>query len=661
LLIYATNLPIQQNIQSVRALLRRDFGVGIDVRDREWFLQNVDHSAQTATAAERLAKAIVDPLLEDLRTAGKTIGAQTLSSAESRAACVYLALQLEDAAREKGLTKLCFEGFVRAALRRSDPDNRVSRDEVRRRVREVLPTHPAEDVDARTDAALTRLAKHAVRHYKKVDEFCLSFEERDRLGQRLITLESRTQDFTSAVGATVQAVASALSSALPAETPLVVNRVARIVERVLFRQGQDFVTMVTENRPFAEPHRDLEGAVTADLAEYPWEHGDLDAGTACALLAESALQILSVPPPEVQSHLRTLADAYVLMAFVRETTDVQSAVVKLFSSGELWLDTSMLLPIFAESLLPANISGQYTTLLRAAAEAGLQLRVTRGVVEEIERHMNRALTFAQGAYSPPWRGRIPFLFAAYVESGEAPASFPAWLDRFRGTAFPEDDLIQHLTETVSVELDSLEDSLSQAPPEERNAALEFWIGVQERRRQEAREPTDPIALRRLAEHDVENLLGVSYRRRQQRTSPLGYATWWVTFDRQAFHAPTYIAKQLGVRAIDSPVMTPDFLLNYLAIGPCRRALTRGTGSSLPLLLTDLAALELVPTELLERAASLRQELIGVPESIVRRKVRDTLHAMRLRQGVLARKGVKGMEETVRDQMRGKSPSAGGAD
>jgi hypothetical protein len=539
LLIYVTNLPIQQDIQPVRTRLRRDYGIGIDVRDRGWFLQSVDQSVQTATAAERLAKTVVDPLLEDLRTATQTTGAQTLSSAESRAACVYLTLQLEDDTREKGLTKLCFDGLVRAALRGSDPDHRLPRTEVHRRVREVLPTHPAKDVDARTDAALVRLTRHAVRHHQKVDEFCLSFEERDRLGQRLITLESRTQDLLAAVGTTVQTVASALDNQLPTDTSLLAKRVARIVERILLRQGHDFVTMVTENRPFAEPHRKVEEAVTADLVDYPLGAEQLDAGAAYTLLAESAMQVLSTPPPEVQSHLRALADSYVLMAFVRETTDVQSAIVKLFSSGELWLDTSILLPIFAESLLPIDISGQYTTLLKAAAEAGLRLRVTRGVVEEIERHMNRALTFAQGAYNPPWRGRVPFLFSAYIDSGEDPASFRGWLDRFRGNTFPEDDLIQYLTETVSVESGSLDDSLGRARPEERSAALEFWIGVQERRREDAGGPMDPIALRRLAEHDVENLLGVCYRRHQERVSPLGYTTWWVTFDRQAYRAPEH--------------------------------------------------------------------------------------------------------------------------
>jgi len=45
--------------------------------------------------------------------------------------------------------------------------------------------------------------------------------------------------------------------------------------------------------------------------------------------------------------------------------------------------------------------------------------------------------------------------------------------------------------------------------EERHAALEFWIGVQQNIREELGEPIDQIALRRLAEHDPENVLGVS--------------------------------------------------------------------------------------------------------------------------------------------------------
>ncbi len=659
-LVYVTHLAIQHEVQSARERLRRDFRIGLDVRDRSWFLQNVDMSVQTAAAAERLAKAIVDPLLEDIRSARRAVGPQGLSTEETRAACIYLALQVEDDTREKGLTKLCFDGLVRAALRETSADRQLPRGDVQTRVRQVLSTHPPEVVDEYTNAALSRMAKRAIRYYPKEDSFCLSHDERERLGERLIALENQKQDLLGAIAPTVQVASEALDVQSQVDAELMAQRVLQVVEGVLLRKGQDFVGMVREGRPFTEPRRAVEDAVTAHLSEAPWKHSTVDPGTAVALLADAATRILTAPPAEVHGHLRALADAHVLMAFIRETTDVQGAVVKLFSSGELWLDTSILLPVFAEALLPNASHGQFTSLLRAAAEAGLSLRVTRGVVEEIERHMNRALILAEGSFTPPWRGRVPFLYAAFLDSGAYPGEFRQYLERFRGSTFPEQDLVEYLSDAVSLQVGSLEDELKRVKPEERHAVTEFWVKIQERRRDDADEPVDAMAIKRLADHDVENFLGVILRRKQEHSTALGYSTWWVTFDGAAFSAHRGLAAALGERALHSPVMTPDFLVNYLAIGPCRKALSQRSGAGLPLLLSDMAVLDLVPPELLDRAAAFRAELAGLPEAIVRRKVRDHLHAMRLRQGMLSRRGARGVEETVRERIRASAKKDGKA-
>jgi hypothetical protein len=103
-------------------------------------------------------------------------------------------------------------------------------------------------------------------------------------------------------------------------------------------------------------------------------------------------------------HLRTLADAYTLLAFFRETGDVQRAVKKLFSHGKIWLDTSIVLPLIAESLMGDELmlaekekgggqkpGGTYTRMIMAAREVGMNLCVTQGVLEEVERHFNRCL------------------------------------------------------------------------------------------------------------------------------------------------------------------------------------------------------------------------------------------------------------------------------
>src|SRR6185436_15909480 len=113
------------------------------------------------------------------------------------------------------------------------------------------------------------------------------------------------------------------------------------------------------------------------------------------VLRISVEQVLIAPPEAIQSYLRSFADAYTLFAFMRETPDVQSAVVKMFSHGEIWLDTTVVLPLFAEELVEDPGERLYSNMLVAARESGLKLHITDGVLEELDSHMQRGIAFVR--------------------------------------------------------------------------------------------------------------------------------------------------------------------------------------------------------------------------------------------------------------------------
>ena len=79
------------------------------------------------------------------------------------------------------------------------------------------------------------------------------------------------------------------------------------------------------------------------------------------------------------------------MAFLRQTPDVQSAIGKIFSHGEIWLDASAILPMLAEDLLDDRVP-QFQEIVRIATDAGLAFYVTSGVV--------RPFTFPRWFTSP---------------------------------------------------------------------------------------------------------------------------------------------------------------------------------------------------------------------------------------------------------------------
>jgi hypothetical protein len=147
-LIYLSNQRIGSAADELKTKLRSEKRLALDIRDRSWFLDRINTNPQREIAAEALAKSIVDPLLESRRILESK--APALTALETRAAFLYLALQWNDDTREKGLTKLCFDALVRAALSLTDSDNRLTREEVRDSNRKVLSSHPAEKVDQYT-------------------------------------------------------------------------------------------------------------------------------------------------------------------------------------------------------------------------------------------------------------------------------------------------------------------------------------------------------------------------------------------------------------------------------------------------------------------------------------------------------------------------------
>jgi hypothetical protein len=66
------------------------------------------------------------------------------------------------------------------------------------------------------------------------------------------------------------------------------------------------------------------------------------------------------------------------------------------------------------------------------------------------------------------------------------------------------------------------------------------------------------------------------------------------------------------------VLSPDFLGNYLAVGPIRRLVAKSTESRLPLML-DISSLEGIPAELLEVAEAVRENNKDLPERVIGQK------------------------------------------
>jgi hypothetical protein len=635
---FVSNKLIGPQADAVRERVRKAHKIYVDVLDQSWFLDRRSFSAQTSAAAEQLAEEVVDAYVSH-RVRGRAVA---LSSEEARAAVVYLTLQWEDEARDRGLTKLCFEAVVRAVLRDTSTSNPMPRLEIHRRVQEVLPVHAASELDEYTNLALTRLVRAQVNHHLAHDEFCLSYAERRRLSTGLAELDRLELAFTELLNDSAESIASGLGIELPDDRSRIIERSIRVLERYLLERGEAFAQSVASGEMIMVTTDELSELVISDLSEWPDDTG-LRGNTVPVIQGAVSSALLSIRP-EVQQYLRAVADGYTLFAFLKQTPNVQSAIVKMFSHGEFWLDTSVVLPLLAETLLPEE-ERRYTVLFSAAREAGIKLSVTWGVVEELEHHIANSLTCKR--LRSGWKARTPFLFSAYLWSGADPAGFESWLSEFRGAERPTEDVAETLNDLFGVEVKDLDGEVAEAEPGLRFAVQEYWRKVHEGRGEKAER--DPEIVKVLADHDVENYLGVVVRRGSERVSPFGYSSWWIAFDRAAFLAAAAIKDSTGLK-FQSPVLSLDFLTNYLAVGPLRRQLAKSTECRLPLML-DMSAAEAVPAELLDIAERTRADMAGQSERLIRRNVRDRLDREKLVLGAVAVAGRNSPAGEVEKRLR----------
>ena len=630
-LIYVTNRSILAAADSLKKDLLDEYGLVLDIHDATWFLDRVSQNENSEFAAENLATKIVDPYLASKGVLERT--APALSSAEYQAALIFLKLQWEDDTRNKSLTRLSFQALVRSVLRNTNSESRMSRSDIHKRIGAMFPNHDTERIECLTDSALGKLTKRYIRHWEIRDEFCLTHDEVTRVGERLSEVEIANTSLDDEIRSCIDRYEESSE-----QVEVLCSTIRSALDRYLLERGEAFATAITNNRLEKLGIDELQNSV-ARVMEKEYNGSPEDNGKRIVDTIHSCIvELLTEPSKDIQRHLRSKADAYTLFAFLGQTTDVQNAVSTMFSHGQIWLDTTIALPLFAETLIPLDRQRRFSQMLKVASQAGLELQITPGVVEEVERHINRCRAYLRMRHSQ-WTGDVPFLADAYLRSGRSRNGFGSWSENFVGPERPEDDIADFLNEFFDITRRSLEEEVKKADDENRRIIHEAWRSAHARRQRPMGKELDEATIDRLVLHDVENYLGVMELRRKENSSALGYSAWWLTLDRAAGYVDREIRKELESRAPPTPVMSADFLVNYLSIGPIRSRVSKNAEATLPIAL-DIGSFAELPPDLLDEAERIRREAGDLPEHIVRRRVRDCLDAAKRRPGQIIEEGVQ---------------------
>jgi hypothetical protein len=528
------------------------------------------------------------------------------------------------------LTKVSFDALVRATLRHTTSEIRMPKHDVYETISKMLPSTEKSHLIEYIDSALNRLAKRYIRHWQKEDEYCLTHEESQRIQIRLAEMTNQETDFRATIFNRCQECLAIDDGHVDADLDDMQVRIPRIIESFLLRQGEGFVSAVLANTLNRISYKELIDVIITDInADRPEtklisKYPKLLAGIVQSVIAQG-----DIP---TRSYLRRLSNSYTLLSFLNQTPDVQSATRKLFSHGTIWLDTSFILPLIAEQLQEEESERKYTGVLKTCTAMGVEFRVTTGVIQEVNSHMNNALTCSHYA-SGGWRGRTPFLYYQYLQTGKPAIDFTKWLNHFRGAERPDEDLAQFLNDVLDIKLQDLQHELEYVDEKLRWAADRLWTDAHKKRRGN-NEQFDEETTRILIQHDIETYLGVVALRRTEQKNELGYKNWLLTFDKKAWEIRDALREEFQKSAPGSPLLSISFLINSLNFGPARGRITEQGKLSLPLLL-DIEMAESMPHDILEIADSVRNVNEGLPEYVIRRKVRDAIDQARRRKGCLS--------------------------
>ena len=376
-LIYMTNQEIGPRSDALRLELRRH-GYHLDVRDKSWFVDRIYLDSNRTLAAQEFTNEVLpSPFAVDRAES-------QLSSAESRTLLLFLELQRDDEAAEKSLTRQSYEALCRAALRDTSTSEQMTEDGVLAYVNAALPKHSAEGIRQFVRSALGRLSsRKIVRQNTRTRRYYLTTVEQERLRARAAQVDLLRLGFVADVEDAVTTDARIDAS----EVPEVCRYVLEVIGRCLLARGEQFASALTQARALYEI-ADLEKTM---LMYKPPTLKTKDNSTAVCI---SLIQRLLRPPSgDTMRYLKLLSDCYTLFAFLAEAADVQKVMDRVFDHGELWLDTSVVLPAIAEQCRTEDdpIARPFSALLRRIKESGLEVRITPGVLEEIVSHIGLCL------------------------------------------------------------------------------------------------------------------------------------------------------------------------------------------------------------------------------------------------------------------------------
>lgn len=567
--------------------MSRELDVAIQIRDAKYITAHVNDSSGTVAAFNHHLRHLTDFL--------HAIGASAIitPSAHVRSPAVYVFLE-QELARRRGdgsLLDAVTDSLILWALEGTDPETglMMSRQDVLDKISREIPA-VRQVVNGRVAGRLEWLSDkrypggRQVRWHKKLNQFCLPFETRQRIEDENRADEAMRLDVLASFYDRIREDTARHLEDPAARTAAELT--LRSLQMAFEREGLAFASFLEtkDNTEYAT----MTDAIVAALAERGV------AGREKYLLADAVFatirRVLYDSVEVERAYLAKLSRTYTLLFTLNSEPRLIEFFQQLAGTLHLYVGADLLVRALSERYLAPGDQLTRNTLIMAS-RLGARLVLTQPVLEEVLGNLRGADNEFRNWFEPVeyhvdnlMASNAPkIMVRAYFYARldprpdlRKPGSWPAFVSQFLPyadlhKASASDHLRRYLLATFGMEFESAGELLAVVDRSEVHKLAEDLAESK---------PNDQLAF-----NDALMALAVygrRHRRREEsRVTEFGYETWWLTTETRILqHTRRLVREHRGAPYI----MRADFLLNFMTLAPSAQEARATLGHVFPSLL-----------------------------------------------------------------------------
>lgn len=527
----------------------------IQICDLSWFVSNANHSEATINAYQ----VFVDSYLHEFQKPGTEVVVADLVG--DPRLFVFLRQQWEAKRPEDQLDEMLADTLILYALEGTDPDKNIlrSKEEIIKRIATHLKFEP-KLLGAQIDRRLGFLSKkphRKIKFHSKDNLYCLPFETRQELLAKNLKDKGLHDSFK-------ETVAEKLKFFLKESVNVdLVALIDSCLNKIFYKQGLEFAELMSSGHSKQAFERSLPETISevVDSSQVPNPKRAL---VKQALLA-TIRDLVYNGTHEQKEFLRSLSNTYMLLFLLQCDPKVATYFASMAGKLNVFVCTSILVPALSEVLLSSE-NRRYWNLLVGAHRAGVKLKINDTILDELVGHFKKIKAIFQEEYAHNEIEYTDEIVALYIPEIILRAYF---YGRARGKVNTFDEFLDNFcspdlrnAKQELIDLLSYEFGISYA---QTNASQIKLDTAEETALTQELEKTKG---QHKAKNDARLILTIFSMREQNKEADgknlTGYATWWLSTDISTQRAVNKLFKN---KYEVSCYMRPDFLYNYVALGP----------------------------------------------------------------------------------------------